>query len=117
MRFTQAHQNFQFSRRMLLLGGAQAAFGGLLLGRLGYLSITQHQLYETKSEDNRVQMIVVPPRRGWLVDRNNKPMAINRSDFRIDIIPEQLEHPTPRCACWPSCSSWGRTKSTGSSRN
>lgn len=94
MRFTQAHQNFQFSRRMLLLGGAQAAFGGLLLGRLGYLSITQHQLYETKSEDNRVQMIVVPPRRGWLVDRNDKPLAINRSDFRIDIIPEQLEHPT-----------------------
>ena len=39
-------------------------------------------------------MIVVPPRRGWIVDRNNKPMAINRSDFRIDIIPDQLERPT-----------------------
>ncbi len=62
--------------------------------RLGYLSVTQHKLYETKSEDNRVQMIVVPPRRGWIVDRNNKPMAINRSDFRIDIIPDQLERPT-----------------------
>ncbi len=93
MRFTQAHADLRFSRRMLLLGGAQAAFGTLLLGRLGYLSITQHQLYQTKAEDNRVQMIVVPPRRGWLVDRHDKPLAINRSDFRIDIIPDQLERP------------------------
>lgn len=93
MRFTQAHADLRFSRRMLLLGGAQAAFGAALLARLGYLSVTQHQLYQTKSEDNRVQMIVVPPRRGWIVDRHDKPLAINRSDFRIDIIPEQLEQP------------------------
>lgn len=93
MRFTQAHADLRFSRRMLLLGGAQAAFGAALLARLGYLSVTQHQLYQTKSEDNRVQMIVVPPRRGWIVDRHDKPLAINRSDFRIDIIPEQLERP------------------------
>ena len=46
------------------------------------------------SESNRVQLIVVPPRRGWIVDRNGKPIAINRSDFRVDIIPEQLERPT-----------------------
>jgi penicillin-binding protein 2 len=45
------------------------------------------------SENNRVQLIVVPPRRGWLVDRYNKPIAINRSDFRVDIIPQQLENP------------------------
>ncbi len=94
MRVTAAHQNLRFSRRMLFVGGAQVAFGGILLARLGYLSVTQHKLYETKAEDNRVQMIVVPPRRGWIVDRNNKPIAINRSDFRIDIIPEQLERPT-----------------------
>jgi penicillin-binding protein 2 len=40
-----------------------------------------------------VQLIVVPPRRGWLVDRNGKPIAINRSDFRVDLIPQQLENP------------------------
>lgn len=92
-RFTAAHQSITFSRRMVIVGGAQAAFGGLLIARLGYLSVAQHKLYETKSEDNRVQLIIVPPRRGWIVDRNNKPIAINRSDFRVDIIPEQLEQP------------------------
>lgn len=92
-RFTQAHQSITFSRRMAIVGGAQAAFGTLLVGRLGYLAINQHQLYQTKSEDNRVQLIIVPPRRGWITDRHNKPIAINRSDFRVDIIPDQLERP------------------------
>ena len=46
------------------------------------------------SESNRVQLIIVPPRRGWLVDRAGKPIAINRSDFRVDIIPEQVKYPT-----------------------
>ena len=93
-RFTAAHQSFTFSRRMMLLGGAQVAFGGALIARLGYLSVAQNEHYQLLSESNRVQLIIVPPRRGWIVDRKGKPIAINRSDFRVDIIPEQLERPT-----------------------
>ena len=90
-RFTSVHQSLTFSRRMMLVGGAQAAIGGLLIGRLGWLSIAENEKYTVESESNRVQLIVVPPRRGWIVDRYGKPIAINRSDFRVDIIPEQLE--------------------------
>jgi penicillin-binding protein 2 len=93
-RFTAAHQSMTFSRRMMLVGGAQAAFGGILIARLGYLSVAQNQHYKLLSESNRVQLIIVPPRRGWIIDRAGKPIAINRSDFRVDIIPEQLERPT-----------------------
>ena len=93
-RFTAAHQSMTFSRRMALVGGAQLVFGGALVARLGYLSVAQNQHYRLLSESNRVQLIIVPPRRGWIVDRNNKPIAINRSDFRVDIIPDQLENPT-----------------------
>ena len=91
MRITTAHQSITFSRRMMLLGGAQAAVGGLLIGRMGYLSITQNEKYQLLSESNRVQLIPVPPRRGWIIDRNGKPIAINRSSFRVDIVPQQLE--------------------------
>lgn len=63
-RFTSVHQSLTFSRRMLLVGGAQAAIGGLLIGRLGYLAVTQNEKYQLLSENNRVQLIVVPPRRG-----------------------------------------------------
>ena len=93
MRLTAAHQSLAFSRRMLLLGGAQAVLGGLLVGRLGYLAISQNEHYRLLAESNRVQLIPVPPRRGWILDRNGKPIAINRSSFRVDIIPQQLTDP------------------------
>jgi penicillin-binding protein 2 len=89
-RFTSVHQSLTFSRRMLLAGGAQAAIGVVLIGRLGWLSIAENERYQLMSESNRVQLIIVPPRRGWIIDRYGKPIAINRSDFRVDLIPEQL---------------------------
>src|ERR687894_2995540 len=91
-RFTSAHQSITFSRRMMLMGAAQAGIGALLIGRMSWLAIAENEHYQLLSESNRVQLIVVPPRRGWIVDRKGKPIAINRSDFRVDIIPEQLEN-------------------------
>ena len=90
-RFTSAHQSLVFSRRMLLVGGAQVAIVGALITRLGYLAIAQNEHYTLLSENNRVQLIPVPPRRGWIIDRNGKPIAINRSSFRVDLIPQQIE--------------------------
>jgi penicillin-binding protein 2 len=90
MRITTAHQSFTFSRRMLMLGGAQVGVGALLVGRMGWLAIAQNEKYQLLSESNRVQLIPVPPRRGWLIDRNGKPIAINKASFRVDLIPQQI---------------------------
>ncbi|HEU4704347.1 MAG TPA: penicillin-binding protein 2 [Sphingomicrobium sp.] len=89
-RLTSVHQSLTFSRRMMLAGGAQAAIGAILIGRLGWLSVAENERYQLMSESNRVQLIIVPPRRGWIIDRHGKPIAINRSDFRVDLIPDQL---------------------------
>src|SRR5688500_9470517 len=89
-RFTSVHQSLTFSRRMAIAAGAQTAIGALLIGRLGWLAIAENEHYQLLSESNRVQLIVVPPRRGWIVDRHGKPIAINRSDFRVDLIPDQM---------------------------
>jgi penicillin-binding protein 2 len=91
MRITTVHQSITFSRRMVMLGGAQAAVGAMLIGRLGWLAIAENEKYQLLSESNRVQLIPVPPRRGWIIDRNGKPIAINKASFRVDIIPQQLE--------------------------
>jgi penicillin-binding protein 2 len=90
MRITTAHQSITFSRRMMLLGGAQVAVGGLLIGRMGWLAIAQNEKYQLLSESNRVQLIPVPPRRGWIIDRYGKPIAINKASFRVDLIPQQI---------------------------
>lgn len=91
IRITNTHQSITFSRRMLMLGGAQAAVGALLVGRLGWLAVVQNEKYQLLSESNRVQLIPVPPRRGWIIDRFGKPIAINKASFRVDIIPQQLD--------------------------
>lgn len=79
-----------FERRVVLLGVAQGGIGLLLAGRLAYLSVAQNEKYELEAESNRVNLTLIPPRRGWVLDRNGAPLASNRADFRVDVIPERL---------------------------
>jgi penicillin-binding protein 2 len=87
---TEAQQRFSFSRRAFVLRGAQTAVGGLLLARMGWLSIVESEHFQTLSESNRVNLSLIPPRRGWIVDRNGKPLALNRTSFRVDVIPDRM---------------------------
>ena len=90
---TEAMQSYTFSRRAWLLGTAQAGFGLVLAGRMGWIAVAQNAKYSELSESNRVNMTLIPPRRGWMIDRNGVPIANNRTDFRVDIIPDRLQDP------------------------
>ncbi|WP_198353401.1 penicillin-binding protein 2 [Sphingomonas sp. MA1305] len=86
-------QTYSFSRRAWLLGTAQLGVGALLAGRMGWLAIAQNEKYNAMAESNRVSLTKIPPRRGWIIDRHGAPIANNRTDFRVDIIPDRLEDP------------------------
>ncbi len=83
-------QTLSFSRRATVIGGLQVGVGVLLAARMAYISVAENERYKLLSESNRVNLTLVPPRRGWLVDRNGKPIANNKTDFRVDIIPDRL---------------------------
>ncbi|KQU55660.1 penicillin-binding protein 2 [Sphingomonas sp. Leaf339] len=87
---TEATQAYSFSRRAWMLGAGQLGVGALLAGRMAWLSIAENARYNSLSESNRVNATLIPPRRGWLIDRNGVPVANNRTDFRVDIIPDRL---------------------------
>ena len=87
---TEASQSFTFTRRAMVLGGIQGGIGALLAARMGWISIAENEHYELLSESNRVNLTLIPPRRGWIIDRHGKPLANNRTDFRVDIIPDRL---------------------------
>lgn len=89
---TPASQAFSFNRRSLVLGGAQAAVGALLVGRISWIAVAQNEKYQLLSEGNRVNLTITPPRRGWILDRKGKPLASNRTNFRVDIIPDRLQN-------------------------
>jgi penicillin-binding protein 2 len=90
---TENSQAYTFTRRALVLGGLQGGVAALLAGRMAWLSIAENEHYKLLAESNRVQMMLVPPRRGWIVDRAGRPIAVNRSDYRVDLIPDQLKDP------------------------
>ena len=79
-----------FDRRSFVVGAVQGGVGLLLAARMGYIAVAENEKYEMEAESNRVNLSLIPPRRGWILDRNGSPLASNRSDFRVDIIPERL---------------------------
>lgn len=87
---TEATQSFTFSRRAMVVGGLQGAIGALLVGRMGWISVAENEKYSLLSESNRVNLTLIPPRRGWILDRHGKTLANNRTDFRVDLIPQRV---------------------------
>ncbi len=82
-----------FDRRSFVVSTAMGGIGVLLAARMAYLSIGENEKYRTEAESNRVNLTLIPPRRGWILDRNGAPLASNRADFRVDIIPERMNNP------------------------
>ncbi|MFN3475633.1 MAG: penicillin-binding protein 2 [Blastomonas sp.] len=87
---TRSSLNMTFNRRTALIGGAQALIGVTLASRMAYVSVVENERYKMLSESNRVNLTLIPPRRGWIIDRNGKPLANNKADFRVDLIPQRV---------------------------
>lgn len=71
-----------FTRRALLLGGAQAVLLTALAGRLYQLQVIETQRFATLAEENRINLRLLPPSRGLIFDRSGQPLAVNRNNFR-----------------------------------
>lgn len=80
-----------FTRRAFVVGGIQGLLLGTLIGRLGWLQIAESQRYRTLADNNRINMRLIAPARGLIVDRSGKLLAMNDQNFRLIIIPEQTE--------------------------
>ena len=90
---TSASLKHSFDRRAMVIAGVQGGIGILLAARMAYIAIAENEKYRLESESNRVNLSLIPPRRGWILDRNGAPLASNRADFRVDIIPERTPDP------------------------
>jgi penicillin-binding protein 2 len=90
---TENQQHFTFSRRAFVIGGTQIGIGGLLAARMGWISIAQNEKYTLQAESNRVNLTLTLPRRGWIIDRRGLPLALNKTSFRVDVIPDRLTNP------------------------
>ncbi len=78
-----------FSRRAALLGGIKVGLVTALIGRLYYLQVLESDQYGMLAEENRINLRLLPPARGRILDRYGAELARNRHNFRILLVAEQ----------------------------
>ena len=77
------------TRRTLMLGGLQAGMVGTLAARMYYLQVLQADKYKVLAEENRINLRLLAPQRGRILDRFGVPLAINQQSYRVVIVAEQ----------------------------
>ena len=78
----------RINRRSLLMGGAMVAMFAVLGARMRYLSVEQADEFRLLAEENRINMRLIPPERGLILDRNGKLIAGNEQNYRVTITRE-----------------------------
>lgn len=78
----------RFTRRGLLLGGAMGAFLTVLGGRARFLGVDQADAFQLLAEENRVNLQLIAPARGLILDRNGKLLAGNVQNYRVTLTRE-----------------------------
>ncbi|HUI16321.1 MAG TPA: penicillin-binding protein 2 [Alphaproteobacteria bacterium] len=81
-------QSKQFGRRAAIIVGGQVVLLSALVARMYYLQVLQSEKYQTLAEDNRINLRLLPPPRGRILDRFGVPVALNRQNYRVVIVPE-----------------------------
>ena len=82
----------QFKNRIICVVALLALFIIIIISRLFYLQIVQHKAYITLSQQNRLTLLPIAPKRGLIYDRNGKLLAENIPVFSLDIVPEKSTH-------------------------
>lgn len=72
------------------MGLAVVALYTVMVARLIYLQVIDHEHYATLSHDNRVHIAAVPPPRGLIYDRHGVLLAENVPSYSLDVTPEQV---------------------------
>jgi penicillin-binding protein 2 len=63
----------------------------MIIGRLIYLQVINHDVYTTMSEENRFYISAIPPTRGLIYDRNNNLLAQNLPAYNLELTPERIK--------------------------
>ncbi len=80
-----------FNRRTALLAGGKFVLLSALVGRLYYLQVVEADRYATLADENRINLRLLPPPRGRILDRHGELLAANRLNYRAVLIPEQTQ--------------------------
>jgi len=81
-----------FVRRALVAFTGILLLTGVLIANLYNLQIVRYTDYQTRSNENRIKLVPIAPSRGIIYDRNGTPLALNRTIYQIEMMPEKVDN-------------------------
>ena len=89
MPYQETVQHKQYTRRTLVVGAAQVALLGALGARLYHLQVVEQDRYQLLAEENRINLRLLAPPRGRVLDRFGVELASNRRNYRLLLVAEE----------------------------
>jgi penicillin-binding protein 2 len=85
----ETNRHKALTRRAALLAGGQALLATALAARMYQLQILEKDRYTVLAEENRINLRLLTPPRGRILDRFGVTLADNRGNYRLIVVPEQ----------------------------
>ncbi|WHQ47134.1 MAG: penicillin-binding protein 2 [Candidatus Midichloria sp.] len=83
---SQREKNKIFTRRAFLLGVGKLTLFSALASRFSYLQIISNSKYRAMAENNSIKIVIIPPLRGLLLDRNGMIIADNQFYYSLVLL-------------------------------
>ena len=64
----------------------------VLVARMLTLQIVEHERYQLRADNNRIQIQTLVPSRGMIYDRNGRLLADNQTSFSLAVVAERVEN-------------------------
>lgn len=80
-----------FQSRALLAFALVVLLMAVLISRLAYLQVSEHDRYSSLSDRNRIQLQPIPPTRGLIYDTNGELLAENRPSPNLSLVKERIK--------------------------
>ena len=84
-----SHERRVFEARVWISCGFIVTLVLVLLARLFYLQVANHDHYSTLSHENRLKVVPLPPPRGLIYSSDGVVLAENRPSFDLVVVPEK----------------------------
>jgi len=81
-----------FVRRALVAFSGIVLLSSILVYNLYNLQVVRFEDYQTRSNDNRIKLVPIAPSRGIIYDRNGTPLALNRTIYQLEVVPEKVDN-------------------------
>ena len=64
----------------------------IIIARVAYLQILEHQYFTTLATDNRLKLVAIAPTRGLIYSRDGTILAENRPSYALEIIADKVKN-------------------------